>query len=95
VNPAVQLLEKPDGLYLAITLDTAWSQPPRQVVTTERLGKAKTPNLPYEQPDGSPYRIDTEYFGNRRNPAHPFPGPFELSADGRQELKLWPPTAVP
>ncbi len=95
VNPAVQLLEKPDGLYLAITLDTAWSQPPRQVVTTERLGKAKIPDLPYEQPDGSPYRLDTDYFGNQRNAANPFPGPFEWSAVSRQELKLWPLPTVP
>lgn len=88
VNPAVQLLEKPDGLDLAISLDAAWSQPPRQVVTTERLGKAKIPDLPYEQPDGSPYRLDTDYFGHPRNPAHPFPGPFEWSAVTRQERKL-------
>ena len=59
-------------------------------MTTELLGKAKIPDLPYEQPDGSPYRIDTDYLGRKRNDANPFPGPFELSKRNKQELKVWP-----
>ena len=47
-------------------------------------------NLPYQQPDGSPYRIDADYFGKKRNAAGPFPGPFELPDGGKQVLKVWP-----
>lgn len=36
-------------------------------VTAEMLGKAKIPDLSYEQPDGTPYRLDTDYFGKKRN----------------------------
>ena len=90
VNPGLKLVEKPDGIYLQITLDRAWAQQQREVVTTELLGKAKIPDLPYEQPDGSPYRIDTDYLGRKRSDVSPFPGPFELSKRNKQELKVWP-----
>jgi len=90
-DPGIKLVEKADGLYVEVTLDKAWAQKqPRQLVTTERLGKAKIPDLPYEQPDGSPYRLDSDYLGGKRNTANPFPGPFEVSGDGKQVLKVWP-----
>jgi alpha-N-arabinofuranosidase len=90
-DPDIKLVQKPDGLYLEITLDKAWAeQASRSLVTTDSLGKAKIPDLPYLQPDGSPYRLDTDYVGKRRNAASPFPGPFELADDGKQVLKVWP-----
>ncbi len=92
-DPGIKLVEKPDGFYLEITLDKAWDEKqPHPLVTTELLGRAKIPDLPYEQPDGSAYRLDTDYFGRKRNAAGPFPGPFE-PRDGRQQvLKVWPVT---
>jgi alpha-N-arabinofuranosidase len=60
------------------------------LVTTELLGKAVIPGVPYEQPDGQPYRIGTDYFGKRKDGRNPFPGPFEMSAGGQQRLKVWP-----
>ena len=61
------------------------------MVTTELLGKARIPNLPYEQPDGSPYSIDTDYFGKRRDKENPFPGPFAKPEEsGKQIWKVWP-----
>jgi alpha-N-arabinofuranosidase len=90
-DPSIDLVEKGNGFYLHITLDKAWAQEQsRQLVTTELLGRAKIPNLPYEQPDGSPYRIDADYFGAKRNPDNPFPGPFELTEDEELVLKVWP-----
>jgi alpha-N-arabinofuranosidase len=47
------------------------------------------PNLPFEQADGTPIRIDKDYLGNPRNLANPFPGPFEKSHDGKQRIKIW------
>ena len=46
-------------------------------MTTELLGKASIPDLPFENADGSPLRLDTDYFGKQRNADNPFPGPFE------------------
>ena len=80
-------------MYLEITLDRAWAgKQPRRLVTTDLLGKAKIPDLPFEQPDGSPYRLAADYFGNKRNEANPFPGPFEYPGGGKQVLKVWPVT---
>jgi len=94
-DPAIKLIEQKDGVYLHITLDKAWAEKQRRrLVTTELLGRAKVPDLPYEQPDGSPYRIDTDYFGKRRNAANPFPGPFELPTGGKEALKVWPAAAL-
>jgi alpha-N-arabinofuranosidase len=90
VDPGIKLVDKSNGMYLEITFEKGWAQQQRQLVTTELLGKAKIPNLAYEQPDGSPYRIDTDYFSRKKNTDNPFPGPFELAEGGRQVLKVWP-----
>ena len=88
-DPALKLVEKADGFYLELTLDKDWSgEPTRKLVTTELLGKAVVPNLPYEQPDGTPRRINTDYFGKQRNEANPTPGPFENPGTGSLTLKV-------
>jgi alpha-N-arabinofuranosidase len=33
--------------------------------------------------------LSTDYFGNKRNAANPFPGPFEIPAGGKLRLKVW------
>ena len=62
----------------------------RQLVTTELLGKAKVPNCAFENPDGLPLRINSDYFGKKRNGRNPFPGPFENPGLGVAPLKVWP-----
>jgi alpha-N-arabinofuranosidase len=90
-DPALKLVQQPDGFTLELRFDKAWAaQRTRKLVTTERLGKAIIPQLPYERPDGSPIRIDSDYFGNRRAEANPAPGPFELAVGGMLRLKVWP-----
>jgi alpha-N-arabinofuranosidase len=88
-NPALKLVEKTDGFYLEVQFDKAWAaQRTRKLVTAELLGKAAIPNLPYEQPDGAPIRINTDYFGKQRNEANPTPGPFENPGQGDLKLKV-------
>ena len=93
VNPVVQagfeakvsIVE--DSLHL--TLDEAVRQTKTKPVTTELLGKARIPQLPYENPDGSPVRIDTDYFGKKRTQANPTPGPCENPGTPPLKLKVW------
>jgi hypothetical protein len=93
-EPALTLTEQPDGYYLEGHFDPAWAADrTRHPVTTEILGKAQIPDLPYENRDGSPLRIDTDYFGAKRNDTNPFPGPFEISGGVKQKLKVWPVNA--
>jgi len=89
VDPGLELIEKTDGLYLQITADKAWTGEKHPWVTTDLLGKAKTPDLPYEQPDGTPYRIDTDYLGRKRKNVSPCVGPFEHLESGKFTVKVW------
>ncbi len=90
-DPQIKLIEQKDGFYLELTLDKAWgTEQSRKLVGTEMLGKASIPNLPFENPDGSDVRIGADYFGKERNPANPFPGPFEIPEGGKLKLKVWP-----
>ena len=90
-DPGIEVLEKEDGVYLHITQDEAWrAERDRELVTTELLGRAKIPDLPYVHPDDTPIRIDTDYLGEKRDLANPSPGPFEHLADGEQVLSVWP-----
>jgi len=90
-DPAIELQVSDGAVELRIALDKQWGDAARPLVTTELLGKARIPDLPYEQPDGTPYRIDTDYFGQPRSADRLFPGPFASPIDGVQTFKLWPP----
>lgn len=90
INPRIELVEKEDGLYLRLNHDEAWTRRERSLVTTELLGKAKAPDLPYLNYDGEPLIIDIDYFGHKRNTGNPFPGPFNELKEGRQAIKVWP-----
>ncbi|MHC4282228.1 MAG: right-handed parallel beta-helix repeat-containing protein [Planctomycetota bacterium] len=90
-DPGIKLQEKPDGWWLEIAVDPAWtSERKRVIVTTESLGMAKVPDAPYEQSDGTPYRIDTDYFGRKRKTENPEPGPFRFPSKKLIRLKVWP-----
>ena len=90
VDPALGISEMPDGWHLQITIDKAWSDLEGPLVTTWMLGKAIIPGLPFEQPDGTPYRLERDYFGNPRNTGNPYPGPFIEQKEGEYAIKLWP-----
>ena len=89
-DPALKLVASADGFQLEWTVEAPWSpERSRTLVTSERLGKAIIPNLPYEQPDGSAIRVNTDYFGKPRNESNPMPGPFENPGAGRIAMKVW------
>jgi alpha-N-arabinofuranosidase len=87
-DPGLKLVEKADGFYLRLKLDEPLDGRTRRLVTTELLGTATIPDLPYEQADGQPVRIDIDHLGKARDPGHPTPGPFERLRTGQLELKL-------
>jgi alpha-N-arabinofuranosidase len=91
-DPKIQLVEKPDGWFLELAVDNRWAtEQKRELVTTELLGKAVITGLPFENPNGSPLRLATDYLRRKRNATNPFPGPFERPAGEKQTLKVWPP----
>jgi len=90
-DPGVALTEKPDGWYLTLAADQAWrTAQTRQLVTTKLLGQTQVSGCAYENPDGSPLRVNTDYFDKKRSAKNPFPGPFEIKASGTQTVRVWP-----
>jgi alpha-N-arabinofuranosidase len=89
-DPGLQLAAKAGGLYLEIKFDQGWiDERARKLVTSALLGRAAIPDLPYEQPDGSAIRIDTDYLGKSRSESNPSPGPFERPGQGDLQIKVW------
>jgi alpha-N-arabinofuranosidase len=79
-----------DGVYLEIVLDKNWlAGQKRNLVTSGLLGRVIIPDLPFENPDGSKVVINTDYLGKKRNAQNPSPGPLEISASGKQKIKVW------
>lgn len=88
-DTAAQLTERGGSWYLRIHGDPAWAgKPARQTVGSSVLGKAIIPGQEFTGPDGEAVLITTDYFGTKRDPQNPFPGPFEQLAAG--ERQVWP-----
>ena len=88
---AFPLEEKDDEFLLTIPnhSDEASAQK-RGIVTTKLLGRAKIPNAAFENPNGTPYHLDTDYFGKKRTSENPAPGPFAAQSGEKRYLKVWP-----
>ena len=76
-DPEVKLVQEGNKIMLQISVGPELKQARTRLVSTALLGKAKIPGLAYENADGSPLKINTDYFGKKRNEARPAPGPFE------------------
>ena len=84
-----ELIYREDGIYLKFTLDAAWNRAQTKPVDTDMLQKAYYSDSFFENPDGSPLRIDKDYKGAVRNFSAPKPGPFETATVGSNEIQLW------
>jgi hypothetical protein len=89
IDPKVKLAQQGDRFVLQFTPGPDLNQADTVLVTTALLGKAKIPGLPYENADGSPLQIDTDYSGKKRSKTKPTPGPFEEPGVGPLTLKVW------
>lgn len=84
-----ELITANDKVYLQIRLDKKWLQHKRQLVTTNNLDRATVPNLPFENPDGSPVRMSKDYSQKQKNIVNPSPGPFEIKSSGMEKIRVW------
>jgi hypothetical protein len=66
-----------------------WLKRRYKLVTSGLLGKAVTPDLPFVQPDGTLYCLDTDFSGKKRDMKNPAPGPFREIKDGLTIIKVW------
>ena len=84
---SAKILEKDDGVYLSFELP---EMNQTEAVTAEHLGKTLVSQTTFENPDGTPMTLATDYFGNPRDPRNPGAGPFAGLGPGRHEIKVWP-----
>lgn len=89
VWPDLTPVMKADGVDIEWISRPEWQESARTLVTTELLGKAGVSGARFENADGSPLKVDADYFGKRRNPDNPSPGPFESPGTGLLKLKVW------
>ena len=88
-NPMVELVEEGNEVYLYISLNNAFYNHRGKLITTEKLGKAKTPNTGFVNPDDTFLKLDQDYFGNKRSNENVITGPFSNLGKGNVKLKVW------
>jgi hypothetical protein len=89
LDPEIAIAEKGNDVYLTMNSGEEFARHSASLVSTDRLGKARIPGLAYENPDGSPLKIDLDYFGKPRDPMDPGAGPSANPRPGKQEIKVW------
>ena len=88
-KPDIDILEEGNGVFLVFSLEPGSTSRKNNLITTALLGKAKLPDEAYENADGTPLKIDTDYFGANRSETKPSVGPFENPGNGPIRLKVW------
>jgi len=89
-DPKVELLEENGVWRLRMDVDPSWLETKRSLVTTELLGEAVVPKLPFVASDDKPYRLDKDFFGKPRGDS-PAPGPFNLTPGTKHiDVIVWP-----
>ncbi len=89
VDPKIKIVERDSSIFLTMTMGDAFAKFTTTFVTTERLGKTKVSGLGYENPDGSPLRVDSDFFAKRRSFANPSAGPFADPEAGVRMIRVW------
>ena len=89
VNPNLRLEETDGEVYLISDVNlNDLANFKGEKIDSERLGVTKLSGLPFENPDGTSFTLDKDYFGVSRS-STTVVGPFEsLSATTR--IKVWP-----
>jgi alpha-N-arabinofuranosidase len=89
-DPKVELHEENGVWRLSMDVDPSWLAAKRPLVTTELLGDAVIPKLPFVDTDDKPYRLDKDIFGKARGDV-PAPGPFNLAPGTKHiDVIVWP-----
>jgi alpha-N-arabinofuranosidase len=88
-DPEIKITQEADGWWLEMLQPPA-GEVSRELITSEILGKATVPDAPFENRDGTPYTLNTDYFGEERSAEAPAAGPFSSSHSGQLRVKVWP-----
>jgi alpha-L-arabinofuranosidase len=88
VDPSVKVIEDDQGIQIDIKLNRSWSgDAKRKLITNELLGTTKVSGCMYENPDGSPIIVNTDFLGVRRSETDPMAGPFEKDISSKIKVR--------
>jgi len=88
-KPLFEIEESETGVFLNLTLDDAPSKTITQVIASKDLGITFISEAFFENPDGTPYYLDADFFSNKRNNEKQSPGPFKELEVGKNRFKVW------
>ncbi|MGJ5818914.1 right-handed parallel beta-helix repeat-containing protein [Paludibaculum fermentans] len=88
-DPKPGIVEEGGHGYLTLQLGSEIAEAATKPVTTGLLGKAKIPDLAFENADGTGLVLNADFAGKRRNGPKPTPGPFENPGQGALKIALW------
>uniref|UniRef100_UPI00404841CB DUF1565 domain-containing protein n=1 Tax=Mariniflexile sp. TaxID=1979402 RepID=UPI00404841CB len=77
LKPTIKITKKDHHVFLEMDLDPSIFNVSTSIITTELLGATFISEAVFENPDGTPYGLDTDFLGNERDKNKPSPGPFE------------------
>lgn len=84
----IKIYEENGSVYLDIYIPEDMFKLNTEIIETKNLELTRISELPYDSPDGSDMRIDTDYFKNARS-GKPIAGPFENLKPGYQKILVW------
>lgn len=89
-NPNIRIEENGEHVFLHIILNGSLNKLKTSLITTSLLGNTVLTEQSFTTPEGKNIKLDSDYFGKRRNPKSPTPGPFESIQTGEIfRLKVW------
>lgn len=89
-DPGFRPSVEPDGIYLEFRYSSNLANAVCRPVSGERLGITAIAQAPFENADGSPAEVTTDYFGMIRDTEHPVPGPFAFRGVWPAKVRVWP-----
>ena len=87
-DPGVKITEEEDAVYLEMNVEKEMLDIPAKAVSTETLGTVRIVDAIFDDPNGDPIVLDTDYTGAHRT-EKPVVGPIEGLKAGFNRMKVW------
>lgn len=87
-DPEAKIVKDGDETYLEINVEKGLLDIPTRILDTRMLDMVRIVEAPYEDPDGNPIVLDSDYLGCKRDSA-PAAGPIQGLKEGYNKIKIW------
>ena len=87
-DPQVKIVPEGDTVYLEMNVEKEMLSVPTEVIDTQKLGMVRLVEAPFDDPDGNPIVLDTDYLGERRK-AGSAAGAIAGLKEGFNRFRVW------